>query len=333
MLGKQLETLRSRLGEWWSRHDQNTRELPHYLGKALTNYNRYASRSAAALAYYAIFSVFPLSLLVAVLISRILGPTIAQEQVTVGLSAFLPELTVTEIQKNVAQTLEQGSQFGAIAIAGLAWAATALFNNITTALDRIFQVPSYRSLWRQRLLSVGMAMALMILLTSSFLTSGVLRLVSALLLDRPSIWISIGSFFLPSGLNMVIFALLFRYVPARRVSWDAIWPSAIFGAVGWEVVKAGFSWYLANIANYQFVYGSIFLAIVFLFWAYLMASIFLLSAELCAQLNDWFIAQDERENARLLLDAGYISPVLPPVTSDSSLPSTSTREVEHPLKV
>ncbi len=160
-------------------------------------------------------------------------------------------------QENLAQAVEQGASFSLIAVVGLIWSGLGLFSNITTSLDFIFHVPSNRSLWRQRLTAVIMALVLVVLIATSFMTSAVLRLVSALLLERPSLWINIGSIFLPLGLDMVIFALLFRYVPARRVHWDAVWPAAIFGAVGWELAKTAFGWYLLNVANYQFIYGTL----------------------------------------------------------------------------
>ena len=102
---------------------------------------------------------------------------------------------------------------------------------------------------------------------------------------------------------MVIFALLFRYVPAREVHWDAVWPAAIVGAVGWELAKSGFVWYTSSVANVQFIYGGIATAIVLLLWAYLIAAIFLFSAELCAQLNQWFIVRHEKELRQLVIEA------------------------------
>ncbi|MBZ0285942.1 MAG: YihY/virulence factor BrkB family protein [Anaerolineae bacterium] len=287
---------------WWSSQDDVTRELPGYLWQAVTNFGRSGTRQAAALAYYAIFSVFPLSLLLAVVIGRLLGPVVAQQQLSSALSLFLPEDTTRLLQTNIEEALQQSGSFTLIALAGLIWSALGLFTNITFSLDVIFAVPARRSLWRQRLVALLMTVILVALITGSFVTSAVLRLISASLLGQPSTWLNVGTIFLPMGLNMVIFALLFRYVPARHVHWDAVWPAAIFGAVGWELAKAGFVLYTSRVVNFQFVYGSIATAIVLLLWAYLIAAIFLFSAELCAQLNDWFRLQHEREVALLYLD-------------------------------
>lgn len=295
---------------WWSRLSAESRELPIYVWAAFRHFLQRGARQAAALSYYTIFSLFPLTLLLAVGIGRVLGPAVAQEQIANGLGLFLPAATVALIQENLAEALQQSGSFGIIALIGLIWSALGLFSNITWSLDMIFQVPSSRSMWRQRLMAFLMTLTLVTLVLASFVTSGVLRLVSALLLDRPSIWVTIGALFLPLGLNAVIFALLFRYVPSRHVYWDAIWPAALTGAIGWELAKRGFEWYLANLANYALVYGGIATGIVLLFWAYLMASIFLFSAELCAQLNIWFINQTapprERPRARITFAGGRI---------------------------
>jgi membrane protein len=287
---------------WWDNQDTATRELPHYLWRALQNFSRTGTRQAAALAYYAIFSVFPLSLLLAVVVSTLLGPVAAQEQIASALLLFIPRDGVQLLVKNVTEAMQQGTSFTLFALAGLLWSALGLFSNITSSLDVIFMVPSRRSLWRQRLVALLMTIILVVLITSSFLTSAVLRLISASLLGQSSNWLNVGTIFLPLGLNMVIFALLFRYIPSRRVHWDAVWTASIFGAVGWELAKAGFILYTTRVANFQFIYGSITTVIVLLLWAYLIAAIFLMSAELCAQLNEWFVMREERELEQLRLE-------------------------------
>lgn len=280
---------------WWRRQDAATRELPRFLRQAFNSYMRSGSRRAAALAYYAVFSIFPLLLLLSVAVSKILGPATAQEQIANGLAIFLPPETSSLLQENLSQAIDQGGSFTVIAVVSLIWSSLGLFSNITMSLDAIFRVPARRSLWRQRLVAVVMTLSLVVLVTASFVTSGVLRLTTAVLLERPNIWINIGTIFLPLGLNMVIFALLFRYVPTRRVHWDAVWPAAIFGAAGWELAKAGFGWYVTNFGNFQFVYGGLAAAIVLLLSAYIIAAIFLLSAELCAALNEWVLRQHQKE--------------------------------------
>lgn len=283
--------LREQFLVWWATLPHPTQTLPGYLQTALLNFLARGSQHATTLAYYALFSVFPLILLLAIAIGSLVGPAVAQEQIANGLALFLPETTVTTLQDTVDGALEQSTQFGLIALLGLLWASTGLFSGLTRFLDQIFIVPNARSMWRMRLLALLMGLMLIMLVFASFLTSGILRLFSALSLEL-NVWFSIGTLFLPLGLNLVIFAMLFRFVPARYVHWDAIWPAALFGALGWELAKTAFTWYLNNLATYSVIYGSIATGIVLLFWTYLLASIFLFSAELCARLNEWLLAEE-----------------------------------------
>jgi len=295
----------------WMRIDPTWRALPVHLWRAIMNFKNYGMRNAAALSYYAVFSVFPMSLLLAIGISKILEPTVAEQQIANGLRLFLPDETntINLLSDSINQALSQNSSFGLIALATLAWSAIGLFSNLTAALDSIFQAPTSRSMWRQRLLGFMMTLVLIMLVLTSFVTSGLLSLMDAVLLSNPSVWISIGTVLLPLGINMVIFVLLFRYVPARYVHWDAIWPAALFGGIGLELAKAAFAWYLTNLANFQFVYGSIATVIVLMLWAFLTACIFLLSAEVCAQINLWFVGQHEPPKIMVFMENRF--PQLP----------------------
>lgn len=292
------------MSRWWSALPPSTRALPRHLFRAVKNFTDYGMRTAAALTYYAVFSVFPLTLLVAVVVSDVLGPTVAREQIAQALILFLPDETATInlVQANIEQALEQSGSFGLLALVGLSWSALGLFSNLTSALDRIFEVPASRSLWVQRFLAFLMTIVLILLIGMSFITSGVLQLVDTLFLSSPSVWIRIGTLFLPFGLNMVIFVMLFRYVPARHVNWDAVWPAAILGGIGLELAKAAFAWYLTNLANFQIVYGSIATVIVLMLWAYVTAGIFLVSAEICSQLNLWFARSVEPSRMQIMPD-------------------------------
>lgn len=284
---KQFDRLVTRFRTWWTESIEATRTLPYYLWQVVQNFNRYGATQAAALSYYALFSIFPLVLLLAIGVNRVVGPSIGEDQIEQALRMFLPGDTVTLFRDNVGTALNQNSEFTIIALLGLIWAALGFFSNLSQVLDMIFRVSSSRSLWRQRLLAALMILALIGVIGVSFVTFGVLRLLAVLFIDRQNFWVNIGVFFMPFGLNLVIFMLLFRFVPSIRVDWEAIWPAAILGAVGWEIAKGLFVWYLENFGNYALVYGGIATVIVLLTSIYLSATILIISAEVCARLNEW----------------------------------------------
>lgn len=298
------------LRRWWLARDVSTRYLPLFIWRAVVNFGAYGADRAAALAYYTVFSIFPLTLLMTIAVSRLLGAAFAQDQIAQGLAFFLPDAATRNLLiSNISQALEQNASFTIIALLGLVWSGLGLFSNLTSSLDFIFQVPKNRSLWRQRLIAVMMIVVLIVLVTASFLATGALQLLALLFQNSQNIWVDVAILLVPLGLNIVIFVMLFRYIPARYIYWDAVWPAAVVGAVGWELAKAGFTWYLANLANFQVVYGSIAAVIILLFWAYLLASILLFSAELCAQLNEWINRIHQPEALQLYIQ--NVPPRLP----------------------
>lgn len=302
-----VQYITGQLGKIWRRLPTSLRQILTHSGRALFNFREYGARQAAAITYYALFATFPLILLLAIGAGRILGPAVAQKQIADALSLVLPAQALSEIQRSLEQAILQGAPFVVVALLGLLWSSLGLFANLTAALDFIFRASSERGVWQQQLTAFAMSVVFIFLMGVSFLTSAALQLVSVFLLNTTSTWLTIGITFLPAGLNMVIFVLLFRFIPRQTVYWDAIWPAALLGATGWELTKWVFRWYLSTVANYQFVYGVFFTAIVLFLGAYVVMAITLFSAEICAQMNEWITGQRQQPLAqpqRLLPEGG-----------------------------
>src|SRR5262249_38094046 len=103
---------------WWTSQHPTTQSLLHHLWLAGVNFYRHGTRQAAALAYYAIFSIFPLFLLLVVAISNVVNPALASEQIGNGLRLFLPTGMVSPLENDVAAALNQAQSFGIVALAG-----------------------------------------------------------------------------------------------------------------------------------------------------------------------------------------------------------------------
>jgi membrane protein len=287
----------SRISWWLTQRyawlDEATEGLLPLLTRAWVDFNQRDTRYAASLAYYALFSIFPLILLGATLFSGVLGSGVAEEQLLDMIGDFFPPDTVRLIQSNVQRALQQRHSFSLVALIGLGWSALSMFSNLTVAIDNIFHPTRWRPLWHKRLLALIMVIALAVLLLASLFTSLGIRLITMLMLDRPNTAMWIVNVFLPLGLNMTIFALLFRRVPRVHVRWDAIWPAAVVGAVGWELSQSLFVWYLDNFSTFSVIYGSLGTVIILLLWIYLSSAILLLAAELCNALNTWYNQRQE----------------------------------------
>jgi len=244
-------------------------------------------REAAALSYYALFSLFPLSLLVIVIIGRILGPAATKNQVEDFLSFFLPGQTATELNQTLNRFVDEGGTISAFAVLGLMWSALGVFSNLESALSRTFRDTQSRPFVQRRIVGVLMILGLGVLLVANIVTSLLFSFLNLIFLNQGNIWLSIGGFFIPFGFSMGIFAMLYRWIPRNQVGWDAIWPAALFGGVAWEAAKRLFGWYLDRLDNLTLVYGSITTVIIFMLWTFYTSCILLLCAEFCVALHDW----------------------------------------------
>lgn len=272
---------------WWILANAMTDGLVQHMWWAIDRFGRHGPRESAALSYYAIFSLFPLMLLLIIVIGTTLGPAAAHDQINSVLRLFLPASAASFLQDSIAQTLEQRGSFGLVAGITLSWSSLGFFSNLSSALSRTFRDEKGYNTWSSRVMGLGMMVALGLLLISSLATSIVFNLIDLLLFYQSTSWVTTGALIVPFSLSVAIFAFLYRFIPRRRVRWDAIWMAAFLGGGAWEAGKRVFAWYLDNLASYSLVYGSVATMIVLMLWVYLTANLILLGGEICVAIDDW----------------------------------------------
>lgn len=272
---------------WWILANAMTDGLLHNLYQAVYRFSKHGPREAAALSYYALFSLFPLMLLLIIVIGTALGPAAAHNQINGVLRIFLPSSTASFLQENIAEALDQRGSFGIVAGISLLWSSVGLFSNLSSTLSRTFRDTNPRNTWHQRLIGLGMMVAMAVLLTASLATTVIFNLIDLLVFYQQTSWLTMGALIIPLSLSVAIFAFLYRFLPRRRVGWDAIWVAAFLGGGAWELAKRLFAWYLDNLASYNLVYGSVATVIVLMLWTYLTAIIIILGAEICVSVDDW----------------------------------------------
>lgn len=81
------------------------------------------------------------------------------------------------------------------------------------------------------------------------------------------------------------FAILYRYTPAKRLSWKSVMPGSIFTAFSWNVVSIFFSLYINNFNSYSRVYGSIGAIIMLMTWLLLVSVLIMLGGEINAVID------------------------------------------------
>lgn len=272
---------------WWILANAMTDGLLYHLWRAIYRFSRQGLREAAALSYYAVFSLFPLILLLLISIGTVLGPAAAHNQINGVLRLFLPASTSSFIQDSLAEALKQRSGFGIVAGISLLWSGLGLFSGLSSALSRTFRDTNPRNTWQQRVFGLVIVLSLGALLLASLATTLIFGLLDLVMFYNSSSWLTMGALIVPLSLSVTIFAFLYRFVPRRRIRWDAIWVAAFVAGSSWELAKRLFAWYLDNFASYNAVYGPVATLIITMLWIYLTAIIVLIGAEICVSLDDW----------------------------------------------
>jgi len=271
---------------WWVLANTMTDGLLQHLWWAIDRFGKHGTRESAALSYYAIFSLFPLLILLIIVIGSWLGPAAARNQIDGVLRVFLPASTANFLQDSIAETLDQRGSFGLVAGITLLWSSLGFFSSLSSALSRTFRDEKGYNTWSSRLMGLGMMLALGVLLAASLATTLVFNLIDLIIFGTTS-WLTTTALVVPLSLSVAIFAFLYRFIPRRRVRWDAIWVAAFLGGGAWETAKRLFTWYLDNLASYSLVYGSVATMIVLMLWVYLTGIIILLGGEICVAIDDW----------------------------------------------
>ena len=246
-----------------------------------------ASQLAAGISYFALFSLFPFTLLVFAVFGLVLRDDDLQADV---LSAVVDAIPIEDdfIADALGALAEQGATIGAFALLGTLWSASALATALRSALNVAFEVEQRRPLLRGKLIDFTVLPALGLLFLGSLLLSTAWRIAQTQVDDLgvfgelTPLW-ELGALVIPGLISFLAFLFLYWLLPNRALNPRYLWPGALVAAVGFEAVKFGFTLYLANFGNYDLVYGSLGGVIALLFWVYLSANIMLFGAEVAAE--------------------------------------------------
>jgi membrane protein len=249
----------------------------------------YAASMGAAIAYYTLFSIAPLLILLIGVAGLVYGEDAAQGQIVAQLQGQIgtdAAAVVQNLLKGVSRPAE-GASATLFGVFTLLIGATSVFGELQSALNRIWRAPdvarkiSVFSLVRGRLLSFAMVLLLGLLLVFSLAFSALLSAVGHWSGRWFSGWqtvLQIANFVASLVINTVIFAMIYKIMPRVRIAWRDVGIGATFTALLFEISKLLIGLYLgrSGVASSFGAAGSL---VLFLMWVYLSAQIFLLGAE------------------------------------------------------
>lgn len=240
-----------------------------------------ASAVAAALAYYAIFSLSPLLIVIALVLGFVIGANEAEEQVLSPLQTTLGQDSVGTLETTIEESENVDTRAGLVSIgiwlAVVVWGVTGIFTQIQRALNIIWEVRVVpgRAVWilvKNRLLALFALLTAGVFMVGSTVFNAALAASDIPGLVRP---LQLGVTLLMISL---VFATLFKVLPDVHIGWKDVAAGAVFTGVLFMIGQFFVGLYISN-SDIGNLYGAAGSLTVILVWIYYSAQIFLFGAE------------------------------------------------------
>ncbi len=248
---------------------------------------------AGAISYNFLIAIVPLFLLVVGLWGYVLRARYGEpSEVLVGLlQNYVPAIggdidLLAEIESGINGLVASRAGYSIVGSLLFIWLSTRLVGTLRVALREVFDIAGDRGVFRGKIFDLQVV----VLGGALLLLNVVITVVLQSLGGRGTEILGIPEDFLGSTERALatllafmstwaLFALIYWYVPARRISWRTSWFAATVMAVSYEVMKWGFGWYATSVADYGSAYGNLATLVVLLFWIYYASVVFVLSGE------------------------------------------------------
>ena len=210
---------------------------------------------SGSMAYYTFLSLLPLLMVAAFVLATFASPEPdAKEAVAEALNQVFPGIGSEVFNEVINQVIANRAALGVFGLLSVAYAGSGFVGSMTACLNRMWRLPSGRNPVGQKIVNILIVVMLgCVLLGSALLTIWVSATAQQTLdrfdIPRTSSVVSMIEELAAPASMLVVLLLLYRLLPARRHSWLSQVPGAIFGGVGFYVLKRGFDYWASNSAG------------------------------------------------------------------------------------
>jgi len=248
---------------------------------------------AAAISFFFLFSIFPLSLAVISTLGFLIGQDTSSEDLAQNIAKTLP-VSNQFVGSTMESVVENRAITGIASFIGLIWASSAAFSSIRKGINAAWGVTVPRPYLRERLIDIGLVFGagvviLVILFTAPAM--GVIRQVVEHMAPENNItsdilWGVISQLVSPI-LAFLTILVLYRWMPNTHVKIQHIIPGALLSSICFLAAQMGFVWYVGKFSVYNIVYGSIGAIMALLAWVYISALIILFGALITSRFHEY----------------------------------------------
>jgi len=259
---------------------------------------------AAELSYYFLLALVPFLIFLTSIIGFALGSGTGTRHALFNYLARIMPPSAFQLIDTTMYEVSAASSGGKLSFGLLAalWAASNGLTAITGSLNTAYDLKESRPWWKQRLVAIGLTMALSVLII------GALVLVVAG--GRIAEWLAAHYGFGPVfpmtwkiiqwpavfAAMILAFALIYYFAPDfRKQEWMWLTPGAAIGVVLWLLVSLGFRVYLHFFNSYSATYGSLGAVIILMLWLYFTGAAVLIGGEINSEIENAAAKQGEPE--------------------------------------
>lgn len=288
-----------------------------------------ALRLAAALAYYAIFSIGPLLFVLVAVAGWLFGEDAVRGEVSGQITGFVGEESAKTIESMMAaKKLGTSPITTVLAVITLVIGASGVFGQLQDALNTIWEVKAkpgmgIMAFLRDRFLSMSMVLGLgFLLLISMVLTTAVQAMVvkGGQLLPIPDAVTAILSTIISFIIVALLFAMIYKFLPDVKLVWSDVWVGALVTAGLFTAGKFLLGLYLGREGTSS-AYGAAGSVVVILLWVYYSSIILLFGAE--------FTQAYVLKRGHKLVPTKYAVPVTAEARAQEGMPDPEHMEPER----
>lgn len=245
---------------------------------------------SAGIAFNQMLCLIPTVLLAVSVLSGLLDEHATRQTLEIILTQLIPQNIVAAdyaqvVLHEVDAVFNYRTVAGWIAAVALLWLASALFGSMRSGLNAIFHVPTPRFFIWYKIKDLLLTVIVSVLILLATVVTPLLSLVDQnwhqALAQLNWMWLdTVGTRMISISMTTVMFLVLYRFIPNRRLPWIIVLLSTAIAVSLWELARVVFTWYVNSASNLSLFYGGYLALASLALWFYYSSFIFLIAAEI-----------------------------------------------------
>ena len=255
---------------------------------------------AAAISFYALFSMFPLGLAVISILGFIIGTESSNETLAKDIANVLP-ISSDLIGSTMEGIISARAITGIASFVGLVWTSSAAFSAVRKGINTAWGVTTPRAFVWERIIDIGLVFAAGLLVLIILFTAPLIEIIRQIFeynlpqneIPADMIWGTIADLVSPI-LAFISILVLYRWLPNTKVRIIHVVPGALLASICFILAQLGFIWYVGKFPVYNILYGAVGAIMALLAWVYISALIILFGAQITSMFHEYSTSSSKK---------------------------------------